>query len=38
MLKTLNYIRSKKELQNLYLSQMTEAYIRNEINEILQET
>jgi hypothetical protein len=38
MLKTLNYIRNKKELQNLYLSQMTESYIRNEINEILRET
>ena len=38
MLKVLNYIRNKKELQELYLSQMPELYIRSEMNEILQET
>ncbi|WP_269223893.1 hypothetical protein [Flavobacterium sp. IMCC34518] len=37
-LKILNYIRNKKELQELYLSQMAELYIRNEINQILRET
>jgi DNA-directed RNA polymerase specialized sigma subunit len=37
-LKILNYIRNKKELQELYLSQMSDEYIRNEINEILRET
>lgn len=38
MLKTLHYIRDKKELQALYLSQVPELYIRKEINEILKET
>jgi len=38
MLKTLYYIRNKKELQELYLSQMPELYIRSEINSILNET
>jgi DNA-directed RNA polymerase specialized sigma subunit len=38
MLKILYYIRNKKELHGLYLSQMAESYIRNEINEILRET
>lgn len=38
MLKTLNYIRDKKELQALYLSQMPELHIRFEINEILNDT
>lgn len=38
MLKILYYIRNKKELQELYLSQMAESYIRNEINEILRES
>ena len=38
MLKILHYIRDKKELQSLYLSQLPELYIRNEINEILKET
>jgi hypothetical protein len=37
-IKTLNYIRNKKELQDLYLSQMPELHIRNEINEILRES
>jgi DNA-directed RNA polymerase specialized sigma subunit len=37
-LKILYYIRNKKELQGLYLSQMPERYISNEINEILRET
>jgi DNA-directed RNA polymerase specialized sigma subunit len=37
-LKILYYIRNKKELQKLYLSQMTVLHIRNEINEILRET
>lgn len=38
MLKTLYYIRNKKELQELYLSQMPEMYIRSEINSIINET
>jgi PHD/YefM family antitoxin component YafN of YafNO toxin-antitoxin module len=38
MLKTLYYIRNKKELQELYLSQMPENCIRSEINSILNET
>ena len=38
MLKTLYYIRNKKELQELYLSQMPEKSIRSEINSILNET
>lgn len=38
MLKTLYYIRNKKELQELYLSQMPEKCIRSEINSILNET
>ena len=38
MLKTLHYIRDKKELQALYLSQVPELHIRKEINEILKET
>lgn len=37
-LKTLNYIRNKKELQSLFLSQFSADYIRKEINEILRET
>lgn len=38
MLKTLYYIRNKKELQELYLSQIPEKCIRSEINSILNET
>ncbi|CAN1575166.1 hypothetical protein MCETHM1_03686 [Flavobacteriaceae bacterium] len=38
MLKTLYYIRNKKELQELYLSQMPEKCIRSEINSIINET
>ncbi|CAN1568282.1 hypothetical protein MCETHM1_03030 [Flavobacteriaceae bacterium] len=38
MLKTLYYIRNKKELQELYLSQMPEKCIRIEINSIINET
>lgn len=38
MLKTLYYIRNKKELQELYLSQMPEKCIRGEINSIINET
>ena len=37
-LKQLNHIRSKGELQTLFLSQFTANYIRNEINEIIKET
>lgn len=37
-LKTLNYIRNKGELQDLFLSQYSAEYIRNEINEIIKET
>ncbi|MFV8347282.1 hypothetical protein [Flavobacterium sp. ZB4P13] len=37
-LKTLTYIRNKAELQALFLSQFTADYIRNEINEIINET
>jgi hypothetical protein len=37
-MKTLHYIRNKKELQELYLSQMPESHIRAEINEILNQT
>lgn len=37
-LKTLTYIRNKGELQALFLSQFTADYIRNEINEIINET
>ncbi|PWA09526.1 hypothetical protein [Flavobacterium laiguense] len=38
ILKQLNYIRTKKELQNLYLSQMSERVLIDEINDILRET
>jgi hypothetical protein len=37
-LKTLNYIRNKAQLQELFISQFTADYIRNEINEIISET
>lgn len=37
-LKTLNYIRNKAELQDLFLSQYSAEYIRCEINEIIKET
>jgi hypothetical protein len=37
-LKILHYIRNKKELQNLYLNQMPERVLINEINGILKET
>ena len=37
-LKTLYYIRTKAELQSLFLSQFTANYIRSEINEIIMET
>jgi hypothetical protein len=38
ILKVLNYIRTKKELQSLYLSQMSEKVLTAEINDILKET
>ncbi|WP_139363434.1 hypothetical protein [Flavobacterium sp. LM5] len=38
MMKTLYYIRNKKELQELYLSQIPESHIRAEMNEILKQT
>ncbi|MFN3908268.1 MAG: hypothetical protein ACK4JX_04475 [Flavobacterium sp.] len=34
-LKILHYIRNKKELTALYLSQFTEEFIREEINDII---
>ncbi|WP_158728622.1 hypothetical protein [Flavobacterium sp. I-STPA6A] len=37
-LKTLTYIRNKAQLQALFISQFTADYIRNEINEIINET
>ncbi|WP_337967208.1 hypothetical protein [uncultured Flavobacterium sp.] len=37
-LKTLNYIRNKAQLQDLFISQFTADYIRKEIHEILKET
>lgn len=37
-LKQLNYIRSKSELQSLYLSQYTSTYIREFINHIISKT
>lgn len=37
-LKPLNYIRNKAQLQDLFISQFTADYIRNEINEIIKET
>ncbi|MCV9934687.1 hypothetical protein OIU80_20595 [Flavobacterium sp. LS1R47] len=37
-LKTLTYIRNKAQLQELFISQFTANYIRNEINEIITET
>jgi hypothetical protein len=37
-LKTLNYIRNKSQLQDLFMSQFTADYIRSEINEIINET
>ncbi|OXE99999.1 hypothetical protein BC749_108168 [Flavobacterium araucananum] len=37
-LKTLNYIRNKAQLQDLFISQFSADYIRKEIHEILKET
>ncbi|KLT67916.1 hypothetical protein [Flavobacterium sp. ABG] len=37
-LKTLNYIRNKAQLQELFMSQFTVNYIRKEINDIINET
>lgn len=37
-LKTLNYIRNKAQLQDLFISQFTVNYIRKEINDIINET
>lgn len=37
-LKTLHYIRNKRQLQDLFVSQFTYRYIRNEINEIIKST
>lgn len=37
-LKTLNYIRNKAQLQDLYLNQMPERVLEKEINDILKET
>lgn len=37
-LKPLYYIRNKAQLQDLFISQFTADYIRNEINEIIKET
>jgi hypothetical protein len=37
-LKTLNYIRNKAQLQELFISQFPERYIRKEINDIINET
>ncbi|MBS7230195.1 hypothetical protein KHA90_04085 [Flavobacterium psychroterrae] len=37
-LKTLNYIRNKAQLQDLFRSQFSEDYIRKEIQEIIKET
>lgn len=37
-LKTLNYIRNKSQLQDLFISQFSADYIRKEINDIITET
>lgn len=37
-LKTLNYIRNKAQLQDLYLNQIPERVLEKEINDILKET
>ena len=37
-LKTLHYIRTKNQLQELFRSQFTHDFIKNEIHEILKET
>ncbi|WP_268846598.1 hypothetical protein [Flavobacterium aestivum] len=37
-LKTLNYIRNKAQLQDLYLNQIPERVLEREINDILKET
>ncbi|WP_127340768.1 hypothetical protein [Flavobacterium cupreum] len=37
-LKTLNYIRNKSQLQDLFISQFSADYIRKEINDIISET
>ncbi|WP_374173902.1 hypothetical protein [Flavobacterium tructae] len=37
-LKTLNYVRNKAQLQDLFRSQFSEDYIRKEIQEIIRET
>lgn len=37
-LRTLNYVRNKAQLQDLFRSQFSEDYIRKEIQEIIRET